>query len=645
MRSIGVRVVLVLTLIAPLAAGVSAGSAAPTPTSRADSPPKAAGAQAFKLRNGKTRPIYSYEDAIRQSVWVKAPDGDGDGVDDLVTADIIRPRELDGSAKVPVIIDASPYYLCCGRGNESERKTFDGNGDPRKLPLFYDNFFEPRGYAVVEVDMAGTARSSGCADEGAASDVNSVKAVVDWLNGRAEAIDDDGNPATAYWANGSVGMIGKSYDGTLANGVAATGVKGLKTIVPIAAISSWYDYTRSQSLPFSYNYPGWLSRFVAQSRTRQVDCSAINAQMDANDGDETGDYTNFWSKRDYREAPPPSGSKVTASVFLVHGLQDTNVKTVTFGRWLPLLQKPHVPLKVWLSRLGHTDPFDHRRAEWVDTLHRWFDNQLLGIQNGILDEPRVDIEISPGTWITSDSWPASDNDETFTFHADGSMTPGPPENGTGTFVNNPNQSEAQAITRGSNPNRLLYVTGSLEQDVRISGEPTVELTITPHGSVGQVGVALVDYGTEVRVRDDGAGNKTLDTQSCWGKSTSYDDACYFDSVENLVSTPLAVLARGWARLTGNDENRLTVDLAYNDVVIPAGHQLGLAIFAASPQWTVTLDNRATQYSLDLRTSSLTLPVVGAMSLAGNGGDLSQVPAHVPPETVPSPPPPETRLPY
>ena len=37
-------------------------------------------------------------------------------------------------------------------------------------------------------------------------------------------------------------MIGKSCDGTIANGVAATGVEGLRTIVPIGAISSWYDY-------------------------------------------------------------------------------------------------------------------------------------------------------------------------------------------------------------------------------------------------------------------------------------------------------------------------------------------------------------------------------------------------------------------
>src|SRR5262245_22427813 len=181
--------------------------------------------------------------------------------------------------------------------------------------------------------MAGTARSFGCADQGAESDIDSVKAVIDWLNGRAKAVDINGKPVKAYWTNGDVGMIGKSYDGTLANGVAATGVKGLKTIVPISAISSWYDYDRSQGIPFSYDYPTFLSQYVEGARTRQVDCSGINQKMSQQDGDETGAYTKFWSKRDYREDPPPSASKVTASVFLTHGLQDTNVKTVNFGRW------------------------------------------------------------------------------------------------------------------------------------------------------------------------------------------------------------------------------------------------------------------------------------------------------------------------
>ena len=40
-------------------------------------------------------------------------------------------------------------------------------------------------------------------------------------------------------------MTGVSYNGTLPNAVATTGVEGLKTIIPIAAISSWYDYYRA----------------------------------------------------------------------------------------------------------------------------------------------------------------------------------------------------------------------------------------------------------------------------------------------------------------------------------------------------------------------------------------------------------------
>lgn len=631
MRSTLVRAALAVALLsAPLAFAVSPSSASPTPApSRADSKP-------YVLKHGETQPVYSYKNAIRQSVWVHGPDGDGDGKPDLVTLDVVRPKELDGKTRVPIIIDPSPYYLCCGRGNESETKTYDSKGQPLKMPLYYDNFFVPRGYAVGEIDMAGTARSSGCADEGAASDIGSIKAVIDWLNGRATAEDINGKPVKATWSNGDAALIGKSYDGTLTEGVAATGVKGLKTIVPISAISSWYDYDRSQGLPYYLNYPAGLSQSVESARTRSVDCSAINAKMNQDDGDETGAYTKFWSKRDYRESPPPSAGKVTASMFISHGMQDTNVKTVNFGRWYELMKKQHITTKIWLSRLGHVDPFDYRRAVWVDTLHRWFDSQLMGIKNGILSEPRVDVETSPGKWVTSNTWPVSDNNQHMTFHADGSLTPGAAESGSDSFVNNPNQSESTAVAKGSNPNRLLYVAGSLKQDLRISGEPTVDLTITSHGasgSSGQVGVALVDYGNQVRVRDNGEGIKNLGTSSCWGKSVSYDDACYIDTAEDTASFPLAVLARGWARLQGGKTNTLTVDLAYNDVTIQKGDQLGLAIFGASPDWLVTVDHGATKYTVDLKKSSLTLPIVGKLALAANAGDLSQVPSTLPAGTV------------
>jgi hypothetical protein len=69
--------------------------------------------------------------------------------------------------------------------------------------------------------------------------------VVDWLNGRTVARNRSGQRVRAGWSTGKVGMIGTSYNGTLPNAVATTGVEGLEAIVSVSAISSWYDYYRA----------------------------------------------------------------------------------------------------------------------------------------------------------------------------------------------------------------------------------------------------------------------------------------------------------------------------------------------------------------------------------------------------------------
>lgn len=601
----------------------------------------------YVLENGVTAPVYDYGAAIRESVWVEVPDFAGCGGPLLVAADIIRPRELDGRAKVPVIMVASPYYLACGRGNESEFKEYDADGNPIKFPLFYDNYFVPRGYAVVAVDMAGTARSTGCSDEGAASDILSVKAVVDWLNGRGLAFDSEKQQVQAAWSDGTVGMIGKSYDGTLANGVAAMGVEGLKTIVPISAISSWYDYNRYQNLPFSYDYPSELSEFVASNRTEEVGCNLCFDIMDAEDGDETGAYTAFWAARDYVEGLTTDVSQVKASVFLVHGLQDDNVKTTNFARWWQALGAQHVERKLWLTRVGHVDPFDVDREFWVRTLHRWFDYQLFGIENGIDREPAVRVEVAPYQWVKARDWPLRGHKACFTPQANGDLVFGPGGKrdwpfrrhkarfspwangdlflGPGgkhslSWVNDPIQTETAAVSAGDNPNRLLFTTGLLTRALHISGAPQFELEVTHYAAsgTGQVGVELVDYGDAERVLSDDDGVVTAETQSCWGESTATDDACYYDVVRNIGQTPLQVLSRGWARLDNPGTHRLTIDMIPNDVIVPAGHQLGLVVVSASPDWVVTVDPAPTAYILNLRASLLRLPIVGHVAAFRKG---------------------------
>ena len=228
-----------------------------------------------------------------------------------------------------------------------------------------------------------------------------MKAVIDWLNGRVHGyttVDGD-TPVAATWDSGKNAMIGKSYDGTLANGVAATGVDGPDDdrpalrdlrLVPLLA-----DRTASVSTPPTTRRPCRARSRTTRPATlgvvppdRNVPCAASRTQMSADDGDATGDVNAFWQARDYH----PNVGNVHASVFASHGLNDDNVKLDHLTAWWAGLAAHNVPRKLWLSQEGHIDPFDYRRDGWVDTLHRWFDLWLLGVQNGIMSEPRVTIE-------------------------------------------------------------------------------------------------------------------------------------------------------------------------------------------------------------------------------------------------------------
>ncbi|WP_324790304.1 Xaa-Pro dipeptidyl-peptidase [Streptomyces sp. H51] len=576
----------------------------------------------------ESRPVYSYEDAVREAVWVDTGlDGDGDGRHDRVAADIVRPREpARQGRKVPVIMDASPYYSCCGRGNESQKKTYDADGDILRMPLFYDNYFVPRGYAFVGVDLAGTNRSDGCVDVGGRSDVRSAKAVVDWLGGRAKAYTTrtGTTPARADWSNGRTGMIGKSWDGTIANGVAATGVEGLKTIVPISAISSWYDYYFQQGAPLYDSGPDWLSDYVDSPEAR-ARCAAVQRKL-VDGAPRTGDWTPLWTERDYVK----DASKVRASVFLVHGMQDLNVRTKHLGQWWDALARHGVQRKIWLSQTGHVDPFDFRRAAWVDTLHRWFDHELLGYDNGVDREPMADVERHPDQWTTSKTWPPRGTAATTLHPARGSEpgvgTLGPATaSGTETFTDDPARDEtdwAADIDR-TTPDKAGFVTRPLSRDLRLSGSSRVTVTATPTTPTAHLSAVLVDLGPDT-VRDyadAGEGITTLTDRTCWGASTAADSACYKETRAKTADVAHTVFSRGWADLGTYASGRkgvpltpgraytITVDLAATDHVVPAGHRLAL-IVAGTDKDLVDPPADTPALTLDLSGTSARVPLVG-----------------------------------
>ncbi|WP_410640846.1 Xaa-Pro dipeptidyl-peptidase [Amycolatopsis sp. lyj-346] len=560
-----------------------------------------------------SEPVHDYAKAIRETVWVDiGRDGDGDGRSDRVAADIVRPGEA--ASPVPVIMDASPYYSCCGRGNESELKSYDSAGKPVKFPLFYDNYFVPRGYAVVLVDLAGTNRSAGCADVGGASDVDSARKVVDWLNGRAPGYraKTGGSAVTAGWSTGNVGMIGKSYDGTIANGVAATGVAGLKTIVPIAAISSWYDYYRSDGATFGFN-PAGLAQTV-EARNGGQNCSAQNQAL-TRGATANGDYGPLWAERDY----VARASNVRASVLLSHGVNDLNVKTIHFGQWWAAL---NVEKKIWLSQTGHVDPFDYRRDGWVDLLHRWFDHYLLGIDNGVQNGPMASVERQPDQWADQSAYPAAGVvATTLRPHASGTLGTAAAD-GTASFTDNPSVGEDTWVTNPGSA-ALPYSTGTLASDLQVSGTASVTVTATPSTSSARISALLVDLGPAAirNFAGSGEGIKTGTAETCWGSSAPGDDACYRVASADVKKVNYTILSRGWADLanyaslsqerplTPGTPYTMTFRLASTDHIVPRGHALALIIGGTDGSF-IRGPAQPGRVTLDLARTSVSVPLVG-----------------------------------
>jgi X-Pro dipeptidyl-peptidase len=617
MTSVRARVtILVSSAVLSLGTVTGPAVAAPIPDGPGTSPAPAASAAAaagapehIDQRTKSTQPVYDYAAAIRQSVYVDTTmDTDSDGKDDVVAVDIVRPSETAlAGVRIPVIMDASPYYSCCGRGNESEKKTYDESGIIQKMPLFYDNYFVPRGYAVVGVDIVGTGRSTGCGDVGGKDEIASVVAVINWLNGRNTAHDADGRKVSATWTTGNVGMIGKSYDGTLANGVAATGVKGLKTIVPISAISSWYDYTRSGGVPYSDDYMPWLGGYVGHNTPA---CEAVRGELGDNDDDDTGDYTAFWAERDYLK----NASKVKASVFMTHGLSDYNVQTNNFAQWWSALAKNKVPRKLWLGLEDHVDPFEFRRDAWVDELHQWFDYWLQGLQNGVMKEPMASVETAPNVWRDYKSWPAVNRPTSVPLSA-GKL--GAAGKGSVTITDDPELSEDDIVADPSEEiaGRQVFLSAPLTAAIRISGTPSVTLKLKSDSSTTPVTARLIEYGDAARY----TGVRTTTQSTCEGSSTDYDDSCYYTVDKLTAQGDHGIVSRGWVDaahskslskptpLTPGKWSTVTVPLRAQDEIIPKGRVLALAVTLSDTGWTSPNDTGAT-IDIDLAGSKLNLPV-------------------------------------
>jgi X-Pro dipeptidyl-peptidase len=579
--------------------------------------------------DGQAQVVEAFADSsrwIRERLWVETEvDSDGDGLPDRIHVSVVRPRQTgtDG-IRVPVIYESSPYYAGTASIQEilwDVRHELGQEPPPRgpqphvpfqpdreRISNSHVDTWVPRGFAVVHSEAPGTGLSQGCPTMGGENESLAPKAVIDWLNGRARGFTtpDGDHEVTADWATGSVGMTGTSFNGTIPLAAATTGVEGLKAIIPVAPNTSYWHYYRSHGLIRSPG--GYLGEdidslydFVYSGRPeRREYCNTmvreqtLLARMDR----VTGNWNAFWEERDYALKL----GRVRAAVLMAHAWNDWNVMPEHSVRVIQGLQEQRTPLQMYFHQGGHggEPPFE--------MMNRWFTRYVLGVENGVEDEPRAWIVREGDDRLEPTPYPDYPHPGAapVTLHpgaggaAAGPLKPEPPDDrGRETLVDDVTLGGDVLAQATRSPHRLLYRTRELRSPVHLSGTAEVTIRLSSDRPAANLSVWLVALPwEEPRAREPN----------------------------------FSVITRGWAdpqnhrSLTESDPmvpgefRTVTFDLQPTDQVIPAGKQVALMIFSSDREFTLWPEP-GTELTVELAGTSLTLPVVGGevMLLEALGG--------------------------
>lgn len=568
--------------------------------------------------DGEAQVVPGFEDAaqwIRHDLWVEADfDTDGDGQNDRMHVSVTRPVQTESEGlKLPVVYVTSPYFA--GVAAEVEGAFWNVRQElgvaqrdhvhPEVVrtgtrPIISNSHIEkwvPRGYIVVHSSSPGTGLSQGAPTVGGENESLAPKAVIDWLCGRRPGYTEiDGDERIeAYWSTGKVGMTGTSYNGTLPLAAATTGVQGLEAIIPIAPNTSYYHYYRSNGLVRSPG--GYLGEDVDvlydfihsgdESKRAYNNKTVRDTEMRNGMDRITGDYNDFWARRDYLNHMEP----MKAALLMSHGFNDWNVMPEHSYRIYEAAREKGLPVQIYYHQNGHGGPPP------MKMMNRWFTRYLHGVDNGVEQDARAwivredDKQEEPTAYVDYPNPDASDVILLLQGGAPGLGSLGVKNDvtqGKETLVDN-YSFDGEALARAEfTDHRLIYLTDTLAADLHISGTPKVSITLSSSKPAANLSVWLVSLPwTE-------------------GRRTKITD--------NIIT-------RGWADPQNHKSIRdgeplqpgqfytVNFDLMPDDQIIPKGQQIGLMIFSSDKEYTLW-PAPGTKLTIDLDRTKLVLPIVG-----------------------------------
>lgn len=649
--------------------------------------------------NGRAQPIfpyttgekadqdYKYENSqiVRFPVYVETDyDTDADGKPDLVKAIVQLPKSVaQGDFKAATILEARPYVAGTLDENyvtlESLGLPTDGSYDMKKLhsqpakrqsagnettveaakkakasdwyyyspyEYIYDyedlnwyDYFLVRGYAFISSAGLGTKGSEGFNTTGSDLEINAFKNIIEWVNGKRKAYTDKTSniEIKADWASGNVAMTGLSWAGTTTFGVAATGVEGLKTIVPAAGIASWYDYFNSQGTQFGnapYSDLSWLSLYVSTRMLDQDDWAGIWQnysnyinQLNKDQYAHDRNYSDVWKERDYTLHP----ENLKTSALIVHGLNDDNVKTKHFELMYDALKKAGQDVKLYLHQGDHVYPAAMSRGygitangqDFYDLLNTWLTHYLYGVDNHVESLPAVLAQnnYDPSKWTSYDNWKSS---QRLFLNASSKRleeTISSDYAAAGVEIANRNETVSKASSKAN----LTFVS-DVTEDTTIKGHIPVHFKAAlakGQGKNFQINALLVDVADEdFDVVGNGSVKQDKTADGFWmGSNLSNLSVAEYETIK----TKYKVIAKGWINLanpeSGYDSassrasiepkvgeyHDYTVYLQPNLYTVKKGHKLALVFNTYDPS-DLTVEH---PYEVTFKTDSIqaAIPIV------------------------------------
>ena len=534
----------------------------------------------------------------------------------LLRGDLYRP-EVD--ARFPAILTRMPY----------------GKGEFYCYLPAVGRFWARKGYAYLVQDVRGKWRSGG---EWApfVNETHDGYDTIDWIAGQP-------------WCDGNIGMAGESYYGYTCWAAATTGHPNLKCIAPSTTAMDIQGTWIYNGGAFCLQTMGaWAIEMNATEYNNPLRLDYRHLPLQSMD-EHAGlpcPYYKDWLRH-------PTRDSYWSTINLREQYAQIKIPALHFGGWYDVFLKGTI--EDWQGVRDHSDDASARENQWLvigpwdhdyttDDTHRigqleigdasatthwdrcqaFFDYWLMGVDNGFVRTPRIQLfTIGDNAWRSGSEWPPEETTyRNYYFHSTGNahqadsdgsldLAPPAPEEPADGYAYDPQDpvaltldidlwSRAQVLQDRAQlpvrPDVLVYQSEPLAEDLQITGPITVTLYASSSAVDTDFTVALVDVfpGGYVHLIQEGITRSSY--RSPGGEPALNEPGCVYAHAIDLWATSFVVKAGHRIRVEVSSSNFNRYDRNPN-----TGEPLGTAIHPVSADQQVF---HTAQYP-----SHITLPII------------------------------------